>query len=180
MTRPQRVVAVVYCLLVVYCCVWVPWVANFGSVKDVHQGYGWVWSTPSGEGVPSLAAIATRILAATALSGAAFLLAWKWKALLFVAILAGAGILLYSYWTDRVAERRTQKIRDCAIAKVATTARCTPPDKNGFEVCNNPTAQEEEAAIAAAEKDCTAEIEPKQKSAHQQIEEYKHQHGIKE
>lgn len=55
----------------------------------------------------------------------------------------------------------------------------------GIEVCDryglsdNPTAQEEDAAIAAAEKECTGEIDPKQKSAHEQIEEYKRQHGMK-
>jgi hypothetical protein len=180
MTRSQRIVVAVYCLVVVYCCVWVPWVANFGSVRDIHQGYGWVWSPPSDTGVPSLAAIATRILAATALSGAAFLLARKWKALLFVAVLAGAGILLYGYWADRAVERRAQTIHDCAVAKVATTPKCTSPAQNGFEVCDNPTAQEEDAAVAAAEKECATEIEPKKKSAHEQIEEYKRQHAIKE
>jgi hypothetical protein len=180
MTRAQRIVLIIYCLLVVYCCVWVPWVANYGSIKDIHQGYGWVWSPPSGTGVPSLVAIATRILAATALSGAAFLLAGEWKALLLVAVLAGAGILLHDYWKEGVAQRRTQRVHDCAVAKVATTARCTPPDKNGFEVCDNPTAQEEDAAIASAEKECAAEIGPKQKSAHEQIEEYRRQHAVKE
>lgn len=25
MTRPQRIIAVIYYLLVVYCCIWVPW-----------------------------------------------------------------------------------------------------------------------------------------------------------
>jgi hypothetical protein len=147
---------------------------------------------------PNLAAIALRIVAATALSIAAFLLARNWKLLLSAAILAGlgfAGILLYGYWTDRVAERRTQKIHDCAVAKVAT-AKCIPPNTRGdvfdqvgkdrFQVCDryalseNPTAQEEDAAITAAEKECTAEMEPKQKSAHEQIEEYKRQHGIKD
>src|SRR6267143_7088423 len=95
MARAQRIVAVLYCLLVVYCAIWVPWVANTVNIKDIQQGYGWVWSPPSGVGVPSLAAIATRIVAATALSGVAFLLAREWKVLLFVGFLAGAGILLY-------------------------------------------------------------------------------------
>ncbi|SPE42600.1 hypothetical protein SBA7_1550003 [Candidatus Sulfotelmatobacter sp. SbA7] len=57
MTRAQRIVIVVYCLLVAYCCVWVPWHAtsvlteenedlkqNEKSVKDTGLGYAWVWS----------------------------------------------------------------------------------------------------------------------------------------
>lgn len=190
MTRTQQIVAVLYCLLVAYCCAWVPWVANNTVVRDYHQGYGWVWNPPTEIGVPSLTVIATRILAATALGAAAFLLARKWKALLLVAALAGAGILLYGYWTDKIAKRQerdtqreAQKIHDCAVAKVATV-KCTPYGE--FNVCDsylhsdNPTAQEEDAAIATAEKDCTSEMEPKKKSAHEQIEEYKLQHGIKQ
>jgi len=205
MTRAQRIVAVLYCLLVVYCCVWVPWVASTEGVKDISQGYSWVWSSP-GAGVPSLPAILTRIMAATALSVAAFLLAGRWKTLLSAAILVAvvfAGILLHGYWTERAseraAERRAQKIHDCAVAKVAT-AKCTssapPPGyvrkkgeidlSGGFVVCDSytlsdhSTAQEEDKAITAAEKECTAEIETKQKSAHEEIEEYKRQHGIKD
>src|SRR5208282_3023200 len=126
MTRAQRIILVIYCLLVVYCAVWVPWVANIDDTKDIHEGYGWVWKPPEEMGIPSLPIIATRILAATALSGAAFLLARKWKTLLFVAALAGAGLLLSGYWGDWAAKRRIQKIHDCAVAKVAT-AKCTPP-----------------------------------------------------
>ncbi|HMB82525.1 MAG TPA: hypothetical protein VKI40_00595 [Terriglobales bacterium] len=48
MTRAQRIVTVLYCLLVVYCCVWVPWLSimpmeNAQSVKE-QEGYDWVWS----------------------------------------------------------------------------------------------------------------------------------------
>jgi hypothetical protein len=184
MTRAQRIVAVLYCLLVVYCCVWVPWHAGLSEVVDIPLGYDWIWSGQD-EGSPDLSRIALRLLAATALGAAAFLFAGKWKALLFVAVLAGAGILLYGHWTNRVAERRTQKIHDCAIAKVATAVRCSGyvPKKGqidlsaGLEPCDNPTPQEDETAIAAAEKECAAEID-QQKSAHEQIEEYRHQHGI--
>lgn len=180
MTRPQRIVAALYCLLVVYCGVWVPWHYDYGPMKGIKEGYALVWNGPPvGQGVPDLAAIASRVLAVTGLCGAAFLLAGKWKGLLFVAVLAGAGILLYGYWTDRVAERRTQKIHDCAVAKaaVATTTKCTPAGGT-FEICSPATQEEEEAAIRAGEKECTAEIAPKEKSAHQEIEEYRHQHGI--
>ncbi len=48
MTRSQRIVAVLYCLLVVYCCVWVPWVFlqpwPSGQPFKVQQGYDWIWS----------------------------------------------------------------------------------------------------------------------------------------
>src|ERR1035437_6387525 len=177
MNRAHRLVAVLYCLLVVYCCVWVPWVASTEGVKDIAQGYSWVWSSP-GAGVPSLPAILTRIMAVTALSAAAFVLAGKWKVLLSVAILACVGVLLYNYWTERVAERLKQKIHDCAVAKVATAVRCSGyvPKKGeidlsaGFEPCDNPTPQEDETAVADAEKECAPEMEPKKKSAHEQIE----------
>ena len=44
----------------------------------------------------------------------------------------------------------------------------------------NHTAQQETAAIAAAEYECTGEIDPKQKSLYEQINQYRHDHGIKE
>jgi hypothetical protein len=241
MTRAQRITFVVYCLLVVYCCVWVPWHVDLRTRNDVRLGYTWIWSGPD-RGALDTAAITLRLVAATALGAAAFLLARKWKAILSASIIAGlgfAGILLYGYGTNKIAERRIQKIHNCAVAKVAT-AKCTPPNNQGdifdqvarelaqrgkttgtgskatvipspppgfvldqkdridlsaglederqvgfLEVCdryglsNNPTAQEEDKAIAAAEKECTGETDPKQKSAHEQIEEYKRQHGIK-
>jgi len=79
MTRTQRIAVVLYCLLVVYCCVWVPWVANTDDMKDIHEGYGWVWNPPDDMGIPSLTIIVTRILAATALGAAAFLAIGNWK-----------------------------------------------------------------------------------------------------
>lgn len=121
MTRSQRIVAVLYCLLVVYCCVWVPWswVIPSGRTK-IQQGYDWVWSVgcekptvasapaapvenakPANDttppqfevvdapppspchgfksGEPDMTAIALRLIAATALSTAAFLLTGKWR-----------------------------------------------------------------------------------------------------
>lgn len=146
-----------------------------------------------------MAAITLRLVAATALGTAAFLLATKWKAIVSAAIIAGigfAGILLYSYWTDSVAERRTQQIHDCAIAKVATAegdifdrVGAAHPQEGRIsgtatldDIQEGPvsgTVSLEDTAVAAAEKGCAGEIDPKQKSTHQQIEEYKHQHGIK-
>ena len=183
MTRPQRTVAVVYCLLVVYCGVWVPWHWSVtGRIENIAEGYALIWSgPPEGRGTPDIAAVAARVLAATGLCAAAFLLADKWKALLFVAVLAGVGILLYGYWTNRVAEQRSQKIHDCAVARAAfsTKVKCTPAGST-FEVCDPAaTPNEEDAALKAGQEECTTEIDPKRKSAHQEIEEYRQQHGIK-
>jgi hypothetical protein len=80
MTRAQRIILIVYCLLVVYCCIWVPWVFSIPIMKDIKDGYAFIWDgPPEGAGVPSLIAIIVRIMAVTALSGAAFLLAGKWR-----------------------------------------------------------------------------------------------------
>jgi hypothetical protein len=120
LTRAQRVVLIFYCLLVVCCCVWVPWhFTTPGKSTKVQQGYDWVWSVgceppttakvdlsagieeskpgdPAPEfkvvdappaspchgfkwGEPDIAAIALRLVAATALSAAAFLLAGNWR-----------------------------------------------------------------------------------------------------
>jgi hypothetical protein len=80
MTRKQRIIAVIYCLLVVYCAVWVPWHYDIGQIKDIKEGYALVWNgPPEGHGVPDLAALAARLVAATGLSAAAFLIVGKWK-----------------------------------------------------------------------------------------------------
>ena len=186
MTRPQRGILFIYCLLVVYCCIWVPWHDDQAQFKAVNEGYGLIWDgPPEGEGVPDLAAIALRVLAATAVSAAAFLLADKWKALLFIAVLASSATFVYHSWENWAIERRTQKIHDCAIAKVAL-AKCTPPDHTGFQVCdryalpNDSTAQQESVSIKDAEEECAATMKPKQKSTHEQIEDYKRQHGLSE
>jgi hypothetical protein len=82
MNKAQRIVLILYCLLLVYCCVWIPW--RFGQPDDyLRVGYGWLWAGPV-EADPLLAApelplIFLRIAAATALSAAAFLLAGLWK-----------------------------------------------------------------------------------------------------
>jgi hypothetical protein len=51
MNRPQRIVAVIYCLLVVYCCIWIPWHVEFqpatrAGYKNERVGYGWLWAGP--------------------------------------------------------------------------------------------------------------------------------------
>lgn len=80
MTRTQRLVAIFYCLLIVYCGAWVPWHYDMEAVKGIKVGYGLVWNgPPGGVGVPDMAAVAARVLVATGLCGAAFLVAGKWK-----------------------------------------------------------------------------------------------------
>jgi hypothetical protein len=123
MNRSQRIVAFVYCLLVVYCCAWVPWHATAvlveedegakskkTTVLDARLGYAWVWSQAGppihfeGENIkaddphflevitrdgvrmrqqasetPDMVIIALRLVAATALGAAAFLLAGRWR-----------------------------------------------------------------------------------------------------
>jgi len=184
-TRAQRIVAVLYCVLIVYCGVWLPWHWSVaGEMEDVKEGYALVWNgPPEGYGVPDMAAVAARVLAATGLCAAAFLLAGRWKVLLLVPAVAGAGILLYGYWTDRVAarqerekQRETQRIHDCAVARAA--ARCTP--YRNWELCNRDNPDDlktPEEAISAAETECTAETDQR-KSAREQIEDHRHQRGI--
>jgi TRAP-type C4-dicarboxylate transport system permease small subunit len=82
MTRAQRIVLILYCLLVVYCCLWIPLhafeVVNAnGTVASTSIGYGWLWSADSEP--PAIALVALRLLSATGLCGAAFLLAGKWR-----------------------------------------------------------------------------------------------------
>src|SRR5260370_5910001 len=116
----------------------------------------------------------------------ALLVSWlgggrKWAfrtmlSLLILALLGGSGILLYAYWSDTSAERRAQKLHECAIAKIAT-ARCeeqasskAQPEHGPWEkyqnkadvskevvwdICppyelpDNPTSEQENAALAA-------------------------------
>ena len=72
-----------YCLLIVYCCVWVPLrvfevVNPDGTVASTSVGYGWLWSADT-SGLPAFRLVALRLLAATALGAGAFLLAGRWK-----------------------------------------------------------------------------------------------------
>jgi hypothetical protein len=88
MNKTQRIIAVLYCLLVVYCCVWVPWhLIQSPASEGFHQwrtGYGWLWNGPSGAvdrgwlySSPDLPIIGLRLLAVTALAGAAFMAATR-------------------------------------------------------------------------------------------------------
>jgi hypothetical protein len=77
MTRSERIVLVLYCLLIVLCCIWVPWHIVPPSDPSVRAGHGWLWSGPSGTDSPLLASpdfpiIGLELLALTVLAGAAF------------------------------------------------------------------------------------------------------------
>ena len=90
MNRPRQLVLVLFCLLIVYCCIWVPWhivsgPANDGPSSQVRVGYGWLWAGPrlsnpvlidSGEAQltsPDLSIIGLRLLAVAAVSCIGFL-----------------------------------------------------------------------------------------------------------
>jgi len=58
-----------------------------------------------------------------------------------------------------------------------------PPPTRQFQVCryvlpDNASPEEVAALVSKAEEECTAEMRPKQKSAHDEIEEYRRQHGL--
>jgi hypothetical protein len=77
MTRAQRIVLIVYFLLLAYCCEWVPWHLVEGEAR-VRDGYGWLWVGPSNSAdayltTPDWTIIALRIVAVTAIAGAAYL-----------------------------------------------------------------------------------------------------------
>jgi hypothetical protein len=52
MNAPQRIVLIGYCILVTYCCLWVPWrveynpVSEYARVRYMREGYGWLWAGP--------------------------------------------------------------------------------------------------------------------------------------
>lgn len=79
MNLAQRIVAVAYCLLILYCSLWIPTVVfeittPNGVTERTTFGYGWLWSAQINE-VPLVAIIGLRLIAATAVSAAAFLIA---------------------------------------------------------------------------------------------------------
>ena len=118
---------------------------------------------------------------------------WAFRTLLSALVLIAigvAGMFLYGYSTDKIAEHRAHKIHACAIAKVADP-HCDPAPKNSdfpegallcpmYTLSDNATPEQEEAAIATAENECAGEIDPSQKSSHEQIIQYRREHGIKE
>ena len=90
MNRPQRIVLILYCLLLAYCCVWIPWHSHMSPALShgyadsyIRLGYGWLWIGSLDIGgyaayataTPDLPLIQLRLIAATAIGVAAFLLA---------------------------------------------------------------------------------------------------------
>jgi len=80
MNLPQRIVLVIYCLLLVYCCLWIPFHVQtyrqgVGSTGYYRMGYAWLWIGPDRYATPDGPLILLRLVAATALSSALFLLA---------------------------------------------------------------------------------------------------------
>jgi hypothetical protein len=82
MNRAKRVVLIAYCVLLAYCCMWVPW--HVKATRERRSGYGLLWAGPSSAEVlagygqyhtPDLPIIGLRLLAVTAVAGAAFCIA---------------------------------------------------------------------------------------------------------
>ena len=74
MNRVQRVVLIGYCLLVAYSCLRVPSIA-VNPMNGRPQNFidYWLWNLPAGVDVhPDLSVIGLRLLAVTALAGAAW------------------------------------------------------------------------------------------------------------
>ena len=78
MNKLQRIVLIVYFLLLAYCCVWIPWHVIMGE-DNIRLGYGWVWSGPDDLAGPDLPLVFLRIGAATAISAAIFFISGLWR-----------------------------------------------------------------------------------------------------
>jgi hypothetical protein len=117
---------------------------------------------------------------------------WAFRTMVSALILAAvvvAGILLYAYGTDKVAEHRARKLHECAVAKVADPKCDEVPKKGstlprGAFICpayflpDNASPPQEEEALAAAEQECREEVDVEQKSLHEQIIDYKRKHRV--
>ena len=81
MNRVQRIIVVIYCLLLAYCCVWIPWretITIGGQRKFDDVVYSLVWDAPNTyqlghAAVPDMHLIVLRIVALTAITGALFM-----------------------------------------------------------------------------------------------------------
>jgi hypothetical protein len=91
MNRAQRVVLILYCLLLVYCCIWIPWRIQIqvhvpsdsyraGPAGYYRAGYGWSWAGPretrydAAYAAPDILLLQLRLSAVTSVALAAFLL----------------------------------------------------------------------------------------------------------
>jgi hypothetical protein len=88
MSKPQRVVLIVYCVLLAYSCLWIPWRVPKGGYTHMptafeRLGYGFAWVGPSTPNylnlyaTPDMPLIALRVFALSAVAAAALLLVWK-------------------------------------------------------------------------------------------------------
>jgi hypothetical protein len=83
MSWAQRIIVVIYCLLLAYCCIWVPWretVTTGGERKFDYVAYSLVWAAPNTyqlgyAAVPDMHLILLRIVALTAITSAVFIIA---------------------------------------------------------------------------------------------------------
>jgi hypothetical protein len=48
MNQAQRIVLIAYCVVVAYCCLWIPWHVRLRSPSGALErvGYGWAWAGP--------------------------------------------------------------------------------------------------------------------------------------
>jgi hypothetical protein len=93
MSKAHRIILVLYCLSVVYCCIWIPWHRHISATNQYwyadnfkRLAYGWVWSGPENDpqealyAAPDLVLIGLRLLASTAFAACAFLIAGIFRA----------------------------------------------------------------------------------------------------
>ncbi len=81
MNRAQRVILAIYCILLAYCCIWIPWRVTFGSGQMTEVIYSLVWAAPKVgyergfKAVPEMNLILLRIVGLTVISAVVFELA---------------------------------------------------------------------------------------------------------
>jgi len=80
LSKAQRMILIFYCVALAYCCLWIPWrVPQYKyGINDNPIDYTWLWSGPY-LSVPDVPVIILRIVVASALAGAAFLIAGQFS-----------------------------------------------------------------------------------------------------
>ena len=81
LSTTQRVILILYCAALAYCCLWIPW--QIGSSRYAVVEYDWLWAEDR-LGAPDVLVIILRMVFVSALAGAAFLIvglfrAWRAK-----------------------------------------------------------------------------------------------------
>lgn len=72
LSTTQRVILILYCAALAYCCLWIP--KRSGTSQLTILDYGWLWEQER-FGAPDVLAIILRMVFVSALAGAAFLIA---------------------------------------------------------------------------------------------------------